>query len=249
MTLAWYHTYFQGLPQRAWKLHQDEAYTEFEVDFLRDVLELEPGKKVLDILAGYGRHALPLAAEGCLLTCVDISSEYCTELSTASSDNGLAIHVICDDVLEHDLAGEKFDAAYCLGNSFSFFPRKDLQKLIGKVAGHLKSGAHFAIHTQHLAESIFPDFQTRIWMPVTDEIVYLAQNEYNAAEGCIEAEQTFISGTEKVTHQARQYVYTLAELCGFFENAGFEVMGTFANIEADAFSLGDDQLYLLARKR
>src|SRR5690606_32807211 len=40
-TVAWYHTYFKGLPQRAWKLNQDEEYTDYEVDFLRDVLEIK----------------------------------------------------------------------------------------------------------------------------------------------------------------------------------------------------------------
>jgi SAM-dependent methyltransferase len=246
--LAWYHTYFNGLPQRAWKLHQDEEYTEYEVDFLRDVLEIQQDNKVLDLLSGYGRHAIPLAEEGVDMTCIDISEEYCQELQSVVNKEKLPIEVICEDVLHFDFGGQQFNAAYCFGNSFSFFPRTDMQRLIQNVADVLLPGGYFAIHTENLAESVFTNFQTRNWMPVRDDIVYLAQNEYNAEGGYIEAEQTFISGSERVTYSVRQHIYTLAELSAMFARAGFEVTATFANLEADPFQLGDDNLYLIAKK-
>ena len=246
--MAWYHTYFKGLPQRAWKLNQDEEYTEYEVDFLRDVLEIKAGNKVLDVLSGYGRHAVPLSEEGCELTCVDISSEYCNELEAIAKKRKLPVQVICTDILEYEFPAGFYDAAYCFGNSFSFFPRTEMQQFISKTAGSIKSGGHFAIHTENLAESILPNFQARNWMPVKDDIIYLAENEYRPEQGCIEAEQTFISGKEKITHTVQQHIYTLSELTFMFENAGLEVVGTFGNLEADPFVLGDEQLYMIARK-
>lgn len=246
--MAWYHTYFKGLPQKAWKLHQDEEYTEYEVDFLQDVLELREDHQVLDLLSGYGRHAIPLSEQGIELTCIDISSEYCDELESVVRLNKLPVEVICDDVLEHDFGARRFHAAYCFGNSFSFFPRNDMQRFIQNVADVLIPGGYFAFHTENLAESILPNFQTRNWMPVHDGIYYLAENVYNAAGGYIESEQTFISGSENVTHQVRQHIYTLSELCAILGRAGFEVTATFANLEADPFMLGDEQLYLIAKK-
>tara|TARA_R110002124_G_scaffold84313_3_gene219695 strand:+ start:1189 stop:1932 length:744 start_codon:yes stop_codon:yes gene_type:complete len=246
--MAWYHTYFKGLPQIAWKKHQDEEFTILETDFLWDVLELEAGYKVLDVLSGYGRHAIPLATDGCALTCVDISEEYCDELEKESLKKNLGIEVICMDVLNIQFDNRAFDAAYCFGNSFSFFPRNELKKMIHMIASHLKKGGNLAIHTENLADNIFTNFQTRNWMPVGDQITYLAQNEYNAIEGCIEAEQTFISGTEKVTHQVKQYIFTLSEICAMLEEAGFKIMGAYSSIEADQFLLGDEELFLVAKK-
>lgn len=246
--MAWYHTYFKGLPQIAWKLHQDEEYTDYEVDFLRDVLEIKAGDQVLDVLAGYGRHALPLAEQGASLTCIDISKEYCDELKQVAKREKLPVEVICTDVLEYALPDNTFDAAYCFGNSFSFFPRTEMQQFIHQLARALKPGAPIAIHTENLAESILPNFQTRNWMPVKDDIVYLAENEYRAEAGYIEAEQTFISGSQRVTHQVRQHIYTLGEITHMFELAGLNVVATFGNLEADPFMLGDEQLYLVARK-
>ena len=158
------------------------------------------------------------------------------------------MQVICEDVLQSNVAENSFDAAYCVGNSFSFFPRPDMQAFISKMANVVKSGGHVAIHTENLAESILPNFQTRNWMPVKDDIIYLAENDYRPETGYIEAEQTFISGSEKVTHTVRQHIYTLSEITYMFEIAGLEVVGTFGNLEAEPFALGDEQLYLVARK-
>ncbi|KAA0993951.1 class I SAM-dependent methyltransferase [Dyadobacter sp. UC 10] len=247
--MAWYHSYFKGLPQVAWKLHQDEEYTDFEVDFLRDVLELKEGSQVLDILSGYGRHALPLAEAGCEMTCIDISVEYCDELTKVKTKRKLPVHVVCGDVLETDFGQGKFDTAYCLGNSLSFFPRQDMLGFFGKIAAAVKRGGHVALHTENLAESILPNFQVRNWMPVGDDIYYLAENEYRPEEGCIEAQQTFISDSQKVTHTVYQYIYTLAEISAMLESVDLKVVGTFGNLEADPFGLGDEQLYLIAVKK
>lgn len=247
--MAWYHTYFEGLPQVAWKAHQDEEFTEYEADFLRDVLELTSESQVLDVLAGYGRHAVPLAEEGINLTCVDISTEYCDELQDITEKKRLPINVICADILDYSFTEQRFHAAYCFGNSFSFFPRIEMQRFISRIAELLAPGGQFAIHTENLAESILPNFQARNWMPVKGDIIYLAENEYHPEGGFIEAEQTFIRGTEKVTHTVRQHIYTLAEICFMFQTAGLQVTGTFGNLEADPFVLGDEQLYLVARKK
>jgi SAM-dependent methyltransferase len=47
-----------------------------EVAFLLDVLELEPGQRVLDVGCGPGRHAYALANAGCEVTGVDISRRF-----------------------------------------------------------------------------------------------------------------------------------------------------------------------------
>lgn len=246
--MAWYHTYFEGLPQRAWKMHQDEESTEYEVDFITDVLEITADSKVLDVLCGYGRHALPIARAGSAVTCVDLSKEYCEELQKEVDAESLNVQVICTDVLAYAFEKNSFDAVYCFGNSFSFFPRIEMQTFIQQMADALKLGGYVSIHTENLAESILPNFQHHNWMQVDQDIIYLAQNEYNAAGGFIEAEQTFISGAEKVTHTVRQHIYTLAELVHMFQLAGLEVVATFGNLEADPFNLGDEQLYLVAKK-
>ncbi len=246
--MAWYHTFFEGLPQVAWKQDQQDEYTDWEVDFLVDVLELKPGNKVLDVMAGYGRHALPLAGRGFAPTAVDISAEYCDELEAAARAEKLEVQVLKDDFLEIELPEKTFDAAYCIGNSFSFFNRETMQQFLQKIADHLAPGGRFAAHTQLLAESALPHFQEYSWLPVGEDIKYMVRNRYDAHEGVIHAELTYIRGEEQVTRQIEQYVYTLAELSAMMESAGLTVLETFGSLDGEPFALGDEQAYILARR-
>ena len=50
--------------------------THQEVDFLVELLELEPGARILDVGCGPGRHAVALAQRGYALTGVDISPRF-----------------------------------------------------------------------------------------------------------------------------------------------------------------------------
>lgn len=246
--VAWYHTFFQGLPQVAWKQNQEEVYTEWEVDFLQDVLELTPESKVLDVMAGYGRHALPLARRGFTLTGIDISEEYCQEMDKEAKSEELPVTVLQGDFVEVPLSEEMYDAAYCLGNSFCFFSREVMVEFLQKISEHIQPGGRFVAHTHLLAESILPHFQERTWMPVGEDILYIAQNEYDALEGAITAEVTYVKGGEKVTRKIKQYVFTLAEMKHLFAQAGLTLTEVFASLDGEPFALGDEQAYLLAVK-
>ncbi len=246
--MAWYHTFFEGLPQTAWKESQSEEYTDWEVDFLADVLELKAGDRVLDVMAGYGRHALPLAGRGYELTAVDISEEYCKELQKAAHADKLPVTVMQGEFGEMTLPENIYAAAYCLGNSFSFFPREVMKQFLQKIAEHIQPEGYFVAHTQLLAESVFPNFQERTWMPVGNDITYLANNEFDVAQGVIRAELTYTRGSEKVTRSIEQYVFTLAELSALMEEAGLTVTETFGSLDGEPFALGDEQAYLLAQK-
>lgn len=247
--MAWYHTFFEGLPQVAWKQNQEEAYTEWEVDFLVDVLELTPESKVLDIMAGYGRHALPLAERGYHLTAVDISAEYCQELDKTAQAGKLPIEVLTGDFIPMQLPDTTYAAAYCLGNSFSFFSREVMREFLQKIARQLQSGGRFVAHTQLLAESVLPNFQERSWMKVGEDITYLAHNDYDVNQGVIHAELTYILGSEQITRTIEQYVFSLAELTALMGEAGLTVTEVFGSLDGEPFALGDEQAYLLAVKK
>ncbi|WP_373512291.1 class I SAM-dependent methyltransferase [Persicitalea sp.] len=247
--MAWYHTFFEGLPQTAWKENQSEEYTDWEVDFLVDVLELKMEDKVLDVMAGYGRHALPLAERGYKLTAIDISAEYCEELQSAVKAKNLSVEVLQGEFGEMKLPQTTYAAAYCLGNSFSFFPREEMKRFLQKIADQIQLGGHFVAHTQLLAESVFPNFQERSWMPVGGDITYLAQNEFDVVQGVIRAELTYARGSERVTRTIEQHVFTLAELSAIMKETGLTVTETFGSLDGEPFALGDEQAYLLVVKK
>ncbi|GAB3893770.1 class I SAM-dependent methyltransferase [Larkinella knui] len=244
--MAWYENFFNGLVQEAWKAAQTEEQTELECDFLNDVLELQPGQRVLDIFCGHGRHALELARLGYAVTGVDISTESILEVQKVAKREKLPVEAIAGDFLALDLEGG-FQAAYCFGNSFSFFPHDQMLLFLQKIADQLPTGGRFAAETAMIAESVLPDFQERSWMQAGD-ITFLMENNYDARQSCINAQLTYLRNGQSVQRQARHYVYTIAELHRLFEKAGLTITEQFGNLDGSEFLLGDDRLLLVAQK-
>ncbi|WP_420150222.1 SAM-dependent methyltransferase [Spirosoma sp.] len=253
--MAWYHTFFHGLPQVAWKAAQTDEQNQLDLEMLVETLDFGPGDRLLDIFCGYGRHAVPLARMGARLTGIDISAEYIAELKEVADAEKLSVVTITDDFLQ--VAKNKigppatFNAAYCLGNSFSFFPRPDMVAFLERIADLLKPGGRFLAHTEMIAESVLPDYQARSWQPVgdmADPILFMVENEYYPLESRISSQLTYVQAGKTEMRTANHYVYTVAELRHLFAEAGLAVLACYGTLEGDEFALGDEALWMLAQK-
>src|SRR6478672_8678691 len=114
------NSFFEGSYKHAWKGIIPPGLTEAEVDFIQDVASLEAGSKVLDIMCGYGRHALELARRGVKVTAIDNLPDYVEEIKDNAARENLPIEASTADVL-HAKLHEAYDAVICMGNSFAFF--------------------------------------------------------------------------------------------------------------------------------
>lgn len=253
--MAWYHHFFEGLPQQAWKAAQTAEQTQLELELVIDTLAFGPGDAVLDIFCGYGRHAIPLARLGAKLTGVDISADYTDELTQAAAKAKLPIRVVTGDFLGLPLAEisdtETFTAAYCLGNSFSFFDHSDMLAFLTRIARLLQPGGRLLVHTEMLAESVLPDYQPRNWMPIETpkgSLLFMVENDYQPLQSCIDSHLTYVYEGRTETRTARHYIYTLAELVRLFEQAGFEMQQVLGTEHGDSYQVGDAGAWLLAQK-
>lgn len=250
--MAWYHTFFQGLPQEAWKAAQTEEQTQLDLELLVETLDFGPDDRLLDVFCGYGRHALPLARMGARVTGIDISPEYILELQDSANLEKLPVVAIADDFLSMPESKigtpASFDAAYCLGNSFSFFPHADMLAFLARIAHLLKPGGRFLAHSEMIAESVLPDYQARNWQPVGDDILFLVENEYDPHESRIDSHLTYVRNGVTQLRTAQHYVYTLAEVLRLFIDAGFSVVACSGTVDGEPYALGDEAVWILAEK-
>lgn len=254
--MPWYTSFFHGLPQQAWQAAQTVEETQLDLDLLIEMLEFGPGDAVLDIFCGYGRHALPLAQMGALVTGVDISIEYIESLQAEAHRKRVSIEAICDDFLTTPALANRegsFDAAYCLGNSFAFFPPEVMLQFMQRIATLLRPDGRLLIHSGMVAEVVLPDFQERNWMEVANDITVLVENKYDPLTSRIDQHLTYFRRTSDQTVQSEQrlaqyYIYTLSELTRMFKLAGLTVETLFGTVDQEPFFVGDEGVWMVVHK-
>lgn len=99
----------------------------------------------VDLGAGFGMHAIPLARSGCSVLAVDMSAVLLQELKTHA--NGAAIAIVRDDLLNFPhLLTDTPEIILCMGDTLTHLPtRSSVTALIEKVAAHLDPGGQFII--------------------------------------------------------------------------------------------------------
>ena len=74
-------SFFDSSYKYAWKKIIPPGLTEAEADFIFDVASLKKGDRLLDLMCGYGRHALEIGSRGVEVTAIDNLDDYVLEIN------------------------------------------------------------------------------------------------------------------------------------------------------------------------
>src|SRR5215203_2808441 len=91
------NSFFNGYYKDIWRQFFPEKTTKGEVDFIVDQANLNPGSYVLDLMCGYGRHAVEFARRKIHVTAVDNLPDYINEINEKSKFEKLPLECICND--------------------------------------------------------------------------------------------------------------------------------------------------------
>lgn len=240
--------FFKGIHKEVWRLLIPAGLTEAEADFIEEMGKLKKGSVALDLMCGYGRHAIELARRGYPVTAVDTLEEYIDELKQKAKGEGLPVTSMLASALNVSLEGE-YDAAVCMGNSFAFFSEMEALTVLKKVSAHLKEGGRFIINTWMIGEIAIRHFKEKEWF-YAGEYKYLLENKYHFHPARIESLHTIISPDGAMdVRNGIDYIFTLAELEQLLNRAGLYTAGVFSTPRKRPFSLGDSRAYIVAEKR
>ena len=240
--------YFDGFYKDIWRSVIPKELTVKETEFILDYFHLQPGKKVLDMMCGYGRHALALAGKGIIVTAVDNLKDYIDEIKQIAENENLPLTAICDDVLEFK-SGDQFDLAICMGNSLNFFNENDTEILLSKISSFLKPNGHLLIHTWSLAEIVQKKFIDKSSSKIGD-YTFLTDSKYLLDPTRVETETTITApdGT-KESKTAIDYVFSEKEMESLLNRSGFNLKENFSIPRKKQFSIGDVRAYIIAEKK
>src|SRR5688572_33440489 len=150
--------YFDGHYKDIWRTLIPDELTAKEVAFIVSYFKLIPGTRVLDLMCGYGRHAVGLAENNIEVTAVDNLKAYTDEIVSIAKERALSIETVNADVSRYEPNGV-YDLVICMGNSFNFFSESEVRMLLPRINGCLKPGKHFLLHSWSFAEIAIPTFK------------------------------------------------------------------------------------------
>ena len=215
----WWETFFEGVSVDMWIQAVPPEHTVREADRLEGLLGVGAGAEILDVPCGGGRLALAFAERGYRLTGVDWSTQF---LDHARSSRE-AERVGWERRDMRDLPWrERFDAAFCVGNSFGYLDDDGNAAFLRAVRAALKPGGRFVLETPMVLENLLGHLQPRPWWKAGD-VYLLVENRYDPATSRLEIEYTFSrNGTVEVRSGSHR-AYAYRELVALMEAAGFAV--------------------------
>jgi SAM-dependent methyltransferase len=239
--------FFDGQYKKIWKSIIPDELTVKEVDYMLSAFNLQPDSKVLDLMCGYGRHAIALAKKGVSVTAVDNLGDYTIEISEEAEKEQLPLKVIKADVISYKM-DDHYDLVICMGNSLNFFDAVDTVKLLTTIAAHLKKGGHLLINSWSLAEIVFKNFKEKSWS-YTGELKFLTDSKLLFHPTRVESESITISpdgSAEKKT--GIDYIFSINEMEKMLKDAGLTLQEVYSIPGRKKFTLGEPRAYIVAEK-
>jgi cyclopropane fatty-acyl-phospholipid synthase-like methyltransferase len=240
-------TYFDGYYKEIWRSLIPDELTIKEVDFMVPFFGLKPESKVLDLMCGYGRHALALARKGIVVTAIDNLGDYISEINEEADKEQLPLKAVKTDILQYRIDDE-FDLVICMGNSLNFLNAADVSRLLTTISAHLKKGGHLLINSWSIAEIAFKNFKEKSWSIVND-LKFLTDSKILFQPTRLETESTIIAtdGTTEVKTGV-DYIYSINEMEDMLDKAGLSLKEIYSIPGRKKFTIGEPRAYIVAGK-
>ncbi len=239
--------FFNGHYKEIWKTLIPAELTVREIDFMVPHFNLQPGSRVLDLMCGYGRHALALGRKGILVTATDNLPDYIHEIKATAETDQLPVEAFCSDILGFH-TGHTFDLAICMGNSLNFFNAADTITLLRQTAGQLKPGGCLLINSWSIAEIAFSKTLSSTWSQIGD-FTFLSKGQLQFQPTRMIVETITISPDGKREEKTGiDYIFSLNEMDAMLLEAGLQLKEVFSIPGRKKFTLGEPRAYLVAEK-
>lgn len=240
-------SFFAGSYKDAWRGISPHGLTVAEADLIIEMADLQKGQVILDLMCGYGRHAIEIAKRGIKVDATDNLPEYISEIQETAASEKLSITAWTENAAALKLE-KQYDAVICMGNSFSFFERSIASDILQEISQHLKPGGILIINSWMIAEIAIRHFKEKDWHYAGDYKCIL-EYEYLFNPSRIESEQTIISKDGSVERvEGIDYIFSLDELEEMFKNAGLQTLALYSTPRKRKFQLGDSIIYIIAEK-
>lgn len=208
----------------------DEETAAEEVEFLRRLLYLPVGSKVLMPFCGPGWYAHELSMWGFRVVGTEYAFPFLKEAKLRSQQLGLSAEFLLSDHFKFPFRDGQFDGAMVVGNRFGMTgdEQEDI-KFLSSLSWTLKPQARLVMALPH-RDGILHQFRERDWETEMDGTKLFITRQWFATTGQMWEEWSNANASEGPKLFVVIYrVYTMTELETLLERCGFKVTNAFGN--------------------
>ncbi len=217
-----------------------------EVDQLVELLDLQPGARVLDLCCGIGRHSLELARHKFEVTGFDRTASYLEQARTKAESENLEVDFVLGDARKF-CALEEFDAVINMYTAFGYFEEpSDDKRVLLKAYASLKRGGKLLIELMS-KEVLARIFQPRDWHE-RDGRIFLRETEVTQDWSWIKNRWILFEDGQQKEFTFGHRVYSAVELTGLLRRCGFADVEVFGNLEGAPYDHEAQRLVTVAVK-
>jgi cyclopropane fatty-acyl-phospholipid synthase-like methyltransferase len=236
--------YFDGHYKDIWRSIIPNILTTREVEFMLSYFNLQPGNKVLDLMCGYGRHAIALARNRIHVTAVDNLADYIEEIERVANEEQLCLKSVKENIIAYQ-ATDTFDLVICMGNSLNFFNETDTIKILFKASSILKQNGQILINTWSLEEIVKEKFKEKSSSRILD-LKFNTNSKFFFQPNRIETETSITTTDGKVeTKIAIDYIFSIPEMETMLNKAGFVLKEIYSIPGRKKFTIGEPRAYII----
>jgi len=222
-----------------------EGNAEEEVEEIVELLALAPGAAVEDLGCGRGRHAIPLARRGYLVTGVDLSDKMLRLARTRSEKDGVRVEWVRDDMRTFCRPGA-FDACLSLFTSFGFFSDKENQKVLDNVGRSLKAGGRLLLDLRNAGKGLSRLNDLDETREIASGTLKMSMR-YDHATRRARAEHVLTRRDGiRISSAFDVRIYSGEELSGMIRNAGMRVTDIFGSLSGALFDETSTRMVIVA---
>jgi SAM-dependent methyltransferase len=233
---TWWQTFFDADYLRLWEGTEHPQKTELEVSGLWELLELEPGQRVLDAPCGYGRVSLGLARRGAAVVGVDFSQSLLAEAERRRGTMPAAQLRYVRHDLRGPLVESSFDVALNIYSSLGYGSEADDVAVLATLRAAVRPGGHVFVETMHRDRAVVFLAQTeRRCERLADGTLILEEPRFEAVTGRVESIWSWQGPNGSGTKHSSLRVYAATELAGLLARAGLRLLSVHAGCTREPF--------------
>ena len=218
-----------------------------QVEFLIDVLELNPDHRILELCCGYGRHAINLARRGYNVTGFDLCERALKLARQKSQKENLKTHLVRGDIRALPFRSE-FDRVYSLF-AFGYFENDDeILKVLGGASSSLKPGGRLLVDAIN-GPRILRDFVESAREEEAERYI-LHKRAYDKETKRLRSEWTFIykDTGETNKHTITERLCSVNELVSMIDSVGLRTLNVYGDFDKSEYNEDSKRIIVVAKR-